>query len=313
MHGIDTHFSVAERPACKPAENPAGVWFRDCDPENDVPGTTVSADFLNDLYANLLAVLVAGGVVPEKCRDEDLLNALSAIIDAAIAMALAALMPEPFDNGILFGDSDGKVRSVPGSKWDALVKDVRFNDATITVVDFEDAGFIASSRDGRGSTHVRLDTTEGAVAKNFLLLANGCTYDSGGGLTGQTVVGRWEYGGALYANGGLFSSGADLLEWFPATGPISYGAAIVIDPDSGLARAAAEQDSASDIIGIVSDPARAALIGGQPIDGAAPAGCLPVGLLGQLDLAPGQPMGDRWRRLAPAPTTPPGWLRVLVR
>lgn len=57
--------------------------FTEGSPAGGVPATTVSADWLNDLQENIMAVLTAGGVPGTKGRAADLLDALRGISGAA--------------------------------------------------------------------------------------------------------------------------------------------------------------------------------------------------------------------------------------
>lgn len=78
MHRPDHDSAVAVRPATA-AAGTAG-WFQDGNPAEGIRGTVLEADFLNDLVANLLAVLTAGGVTPVKGEDNNLRDAILAMI-----------------------------------------------------------------------------------------------------------------------------------------------------------------------------------------------------------------------------------------
>lgn len=78
MHKPDHDSAVAVRPATAAAGTPG--WFQDGNPAEGIRGTVLEADFLNDLVANLLAVLTAGGVTPVKGEDNNLRDAILAMI-----------------------------------------------------------------------------------------------------------------------------------------------------------------------------------------------------------------------------------------
>jgi len=76
----NTANSVAVRPT---ALAPGAVrWFRERDLGGGITGTTMDADFLNDVLGNLIAVLAAGGVTRTKGAggDDDLLDAIKVIL-----------------------------------------------------------------------------------------------------------------------------------------------------------------------------------------------------------------------------------------
>ena len=75
----NTANSVVTRPTAEAAG--AVRWFRERNLGGGITGTTMDADFLNDLLGNLIAVLAAGSITRTKgaSGDSDLLNAIKAI------------------------------------------------------------------------------------------------------------------------------------------------------------------------------------------------------------------------------------------
>lgn len=80
MHRPDHDSAVAVRPATTPEGTPG--WFQDGNPAEGVRGTVMEAEFINDLMANCLAVCEAGGVPPVKGEDNNLRDAILAMIAA---------------------------------------------------------------------------------------------------------------------------------------------------------------------------------------------------------------------------------------
>lgn len=80
MHRPDHDSAVAVRPATAAPGTPG--WFQDGNPAEGIRGTVLESDFLNDLLANCLAVCAAGGVSPVKGDDNNLRDAILAMIAA---------------------------------------------------------------------------------------------------------------------------------------------------------------------------------------------------------------------------------------
>lgn len=65
--------------------------FQDGNPQLGQQGTIYSADWPNDVQENLMAVLEEGGIEPEKGRAADLVDAIGAMIAAAVSSAAMAI------------------------------------------------------------------------------------------------------------------------------------------------------------------------------------------------------------------------------
>lgn len=89
MHRPDHDSAVAVRPATAAAGTPG--WFQDGNAAEGIRGTVVQSDFLNDLLANCLAVCAAGGVSPVKGDDNNLRDAILAMIAAGTVPTGAVL------------------------------------------------------------------------------------------------------------------------------------------------------------------------------------------------------------------------------
>jgi hypothetical protein len=80
--------------AVRPTITAAGTekWWHNGDPGGGVPATVIEADWLNDIQANLEAVLVAGGITGTKGPggDSDLIDAMNAILGTAATGLLRA-------------------------------------------------------------------------------------------------------------------------------------------------------------------------------------------------------------------------------
>lgn len=92
MHRPDHDSAVAVRPATAAAGTPG--WFQDGNPAEGVRGTVLQADVMNDLLANCLAICAAGGVTPVKGNDNNLRDAILAMI-AAGTVPTGAMLPFP--------------------------------------------------------------------------------------------------------------------------------------------------------------------------------------------------------------------------
>lgn len=78
MFAIDDPTAVSTRPATGVAGT-AG-WFSEGSPGGGQPATLLRADWLNGVQAELLSVLGAGGVAPDKAKSDQLLAAIRALI-----------------------------------------------------------------------------------------------------------------------------------------------------------------------------------------------------------------------------------------
>lgn len=92
MHRPDHDSAVAVRPATAAPGTPG--WFQDGNPAEGIRGTVLESDFLNDLLANCLAVCAAGGVSPVKGDDNNLRDAILAMI-AAGTVPVGSIMAFP--------------------------------------------------------------------------------------------------------------------------------------------------------------------------------------------------------------------------
>ena len=114
MQYIDSPNNAGSRPACA-AGSVVPKWFQNCSAPGAQDGTVLNADWLNDIQGNIMAVLNAAGITPTPCRDEDLLDALNAIIAAASGPAtipytnIVGLPP----NVILMTDASGMIVAAP--------------------------------------------------------------------------------------------------------------------------------------------------------------------------------------------------------
>lgn len=80
MHRIDTENAVASLPA--PSAPGALVgYFSDGETISGTPGTVISANWLNAVQEELVAVMSEGGVTPDKATNDQLLDAIIAIIE----------------------------------------------------------------------------------------------------------------------------------------------------------------------------------------------------------------------------------------
>lgn len=84
MHRPDHDSAVAVRPTTAAAGTPG--WFQDGNPAEGIRGTVLQADLMNDVLGNLLAVCTAGGITPMKGQDNN-------VRDAIIAMIAAGTIP----------------------------------------------------------------------------------------------------------------------------------------------------------------------------------------------------------------------------
>ena len=99
MFLIDTDQAVAEMPA------PAGLgalsgWFTD-DAPGSSDGTVCSADWLNMLQAELLAILAAAGIAPSKAVTNQVLTAIRALIATSIPTDFNSIGYFELPNGLI--------------------------------------------------------------------------------------------------------------------------------------------------------------------------------------------------------------------
>jgi len=162
VHRPDHGSAVAVRPAAA-AAGTAG-WFQDGNPAEGIRGTVLEADFLNDLVANLMAVLTAGGVTPVKGDDNNLRDAILAMIAGgtvpvgAIVPFAAAAAPTGYvkANGVLLS------RSTYASLWaHAQASGAIVSDATWL------AGRPGAWSTGDGSTTFRIPDFRGLFPRGF--------------------------------------------------------------------------------------------------------------------------------------------------
>lgn len=162
MHKPDHDSAVAVRPATAAAGTPG--WFQNGDPAEGIRGTVLDADFLNDLVANLLAVLTAGGVTPVKGEDNNLRDAILAMIAGgtvpvgAIVSFAATAAPTGYvkANGVLLS------RATYASLWaHAQASGAIVSDATWL------AGRPGAWSTGDGSTTFRIPDFRGLFMRGF--------------------------------------------------------------------------------------------------------------------------------------------------
>lgn len=80
MYEYDDPTAIASRPASTSPGTPG--WFTDGNPGAGIPATILRAEFMNMLQAELLAILTAGAITPNKAVSNQLLLALTAIFTA---------------------------------------------------------------------------------------------------------------------------------------------------------------------------------------------------------------------------------------
>jgi len=83
-------FRIDTAPAAPALSAPAAPgtpgYFTEGDPTSGTPATTVSADFLNMVQEEMMAVVVAGGVTPSKTTRNQVLTALQALFPSIAAI-----------------------------------------------------------------------------------------------------------------------------------------------------------------------------------------------------------------------------------
>lgn len=88
MYAIDHATAVAVKPAAQPAGT-AG-WFSDAQPGDGVP-TVVTYDFLNNIQHELLNVLDAAGIAPNKAVANQLLLSIQSLVGASAVVGAGAI------------------------------------------------------------------------------------------------------------------------------------------------------------------------------------------------------------------------------
>lgn len=74
MYQYDDPTAVSSRPASSIAGTPG--WFSDGDPSTGAEATILRAEFMNMLQAEMLSILAAAGIAPDKLQSDQLLQAL---------------------------------------------------------------------------------------------------------------------------------------------------------------------------------------------------------------------------------------------
>ena len=90
MYAIDNATALAARPADAPAGPPG--WFTDGNPAAGQPATILPASWLNQVQAELLGILTAAGIAPDKTKSNQLAQAVATLITNSSAAAVAAAL-----------------------------------------------------------------------------------------------------------------------------------------------------------------------------------------------------------------------------
>jgi hypothetical protein len=85
MHQIDNPWAVTAKPIAQPVGSPG--WFQKGAPP-DLLATIVDFDWANTIQAEILNVVLAGGLVPDKQNDSQLLQAIHAMIEGVTGVNL---------------------------------------------------------------------------------------------------------------------------------------------------------------------------------------------------------------------------------
>jgi len=120
MQYIDGPNFTPTRPACGSGSS-SPQFFQNCSAPGANDGTVVTADWLNDIQGNMIAVLNAASVNPTPCRDEDLLDAINSLISIAVSAAVgsgpttiaASNITGLPANAILMTNSSGQIIAAP--------------------------------------------------------------------------------------------------------------------------------------------------------------------------------------------------------
>lgn len=88
MYAIDHATAVALKPAALPAGAPG--WFSDAEPGSGVP-TVVTYDYLNGIQAEILNVLAAAGIAPNKAVENQLLLSIQSLVGASAVVGAGAI------------------------------------------------------------------------------------------------------------------------------------------------------------------------------------------------------------------------------
>lgn len=164
MHRPDHDSAVAVRPATTAAGTPG--WFQDGNPAEGIRGTVLQAEFLNDLIANIMAVLAAGAVVPVKGSETDLRDAILAMI-AAGTVPTGMLAPFPASAPPSSGWAKANGITVPRTGgWAALWAYAQASGNLVTDAVWL-AGRPASFSSGDGATTFRIPDLRGLFVRGY--------------------------------------------------------------------------------------------------------------------------------------------------
>lgn len=109
MHKIDTIGTAVAAPSPKPVGDTVG-WFWEGNPALGQSATHVSADWLNSVQAELLAVIEAAGLTPTKGVNNQLLAALTGLTEDGVSVAPFAIANNGAGaiTGLIFDSDDFK-------------------------------------------------------------------------------------------------------------------------------------------------------------------------------------------------------------
>lgn len=160
--------------------------FTEGSPTAGVAATTVSADWLNDLQENVMAVLEAAGVTPTKGRAQDL-------IDSILASATGRLL------NVQIFNTNGTYVPTPGMVyWEAYVQAGGAAGAGTTVPSAGNASIGAPGNPGAAS-HGRFTAADAGASKPVTVGLGGTANVSGPGGDGGTS----SVGSLISAPGGV--------------------------------------------------------------------------------------------------------------
>lgn len=147
--------------AVMPTPGAAGTagWFTDGNPGTGVPGTVVTADWLNAQQAEIMSVLTAAGVTPDKTQTDQLLKSLRTLgrikLTANTTIYVATTGSDTLNTGLSAGSPFLTLQKA----WDTICQkyDLGGYQATIQIADGTySAGINTNSRPVGGSTVVSI-------------------------------------------------------------------------------------------------------------------------------------------------------------
>ncbi|MCO6414826.1 DUF1565 domain-containing protein [Siccirubricoccus sp. KC 17139] len=130
VYKVDNSTSVPVMPT--PGAAGTGGWFTPGNPLASIPATRVPADWCNMVQAELLNVISAAGISPDKSKQDQLLTAMRKLGRFKLQGATTLYVTSTGNDTTGDGSVSAPFASVTGA-WDYLIKNIDVNGQTVTI------------------------------------------------------------------------------------------------------------------------------------------------------------------------------------